>query len=472
MILYSDSVESMKRVLLTSHKFFPQHRAGTEVLTLKVAQELQRRGYEVLVVTANPPDIDARHAAGPDASQYEYEGVPVYAIEEPVRLKDYKFPYEFWHPGMKAQFDTLLRKFAPHIVHPFHCQNLSASIIDSSLEMEIPVVCSTTDFWFVCPVVQLKRPNGEVCRGPDRKALNCLTCYTPSLFPPAEQIEEALVKRIPALSSPAVAPPLRALGTKMAQAGFVATRLPSAVTATLTRPGDLRDRLNRTNAVMVPTRLMLDIFVENGINRDIIHHVPFGLDTAPLVAHENKVQDWRFRFGFIGTIFEHKGVDLLVKAFQSLPGKERALLKIYGDMSQFPEYGATIRRLIENDPAYIRLEGTFPNSKFGNVLSEIDVLIIPSRWYENTPLVLQSSLATKTPLIVTDLGGLSELVKPGVNGLLFELNNYVDLKNKMLQIMGDAQLYAKMRQSIGPERTIAAMVDDIEEVYANAASMR
>ena len=50
----------MKRVLLTAHKFFPGHRAGTEVLTLKVAQELIKRNYEVLVVCANPPDLDAR----------------------------------------------------------------------------------------------------------------------------------------------------------------------------------------------------------------------------------------------------------------------------------------------------------------------------------------------------------------------------------------------------------------------------
>jgi hypothetical protein len=56
----------MRRVLLTAHKFFPEHRAGTEVLTLKIAQELQKRGYEVKVVAANPPDLDARRKQKPN----------------------------------------------------------------------------------------------------------------------------------------------------------------------------------------------------------------------------------------------------------------------------------------------------------------------------------------------------------------------------------------------------------------------
>src|SRR5262249_10980000 len=90
----------MKRVLLAAHKFFPAHRAGTEVLTLKVAQELIRRGYEVLVVAGNPPDSDARHAVGPDTSDYKFEGVQVHVVEEPLRLRGYTFEHEYWHAGI------------------------------------------------------------------------------------------------------------------------------------------------------------------------------------------------------------------------------------------------------------------------------------------------------------------------------------------------------------------------------------
>src|SRR6185369_8959613 len=142
------------------------------------------RGFEVRVVTANPPDLDARRRDGAETSSYIFEGVPVDVVEEPLRLKGYTFTHEYFHPLMKQYFDRLFETYKPDLLHIFHAQNLSASIIDSALAHNVPVVLSTTDFWFVCPIVQLKRPDGALCRGPSKGALNCLTCYTPRLFPP------------------------------------------------------------------------------------------------------------------------------------------------------------------------------------------------------------------------------------------------------------------------------------------------
>src|SRR5262249_34131971 len=137
MIVYLNQT-IMKRVLLTVHKFFPQHRAGTEVLTLKVAQELQRRGYKDLVVTANPPDVDARHAVGEATSNYEFEGVPVHVVEEPLRLANFTFKHEFFHPQIAQHFSNIVNEFNPDLLHIFHAQNLSAGIIDVACSHELP----------------------------------------------------------------------------------------------------------------------------------------------------------------------------------------------------------------------------------------------------------------------------------------------------------------------------------------------
>ncbi|HEY9712003.1 MAG TPA: glycosyltransferase, partial [Chroococcales cyanobacterium] len=339
----------MRRVLLTVHKFFPEHRAGTEVLTLKVAQELQRRGTQVLVVTASPPDLDARHAVGPPSSDYVYEGVDVHVVGESLRLKNYTFAHEYFHPEIKQHFAEVLDSFQPTLVHIFHAQNLSASIIDACEEKGVPVICSTTDFWFVCPVVQLKRPDGALCRGPDASASNCLTCYTPELIPPREQVQEAIVKKYPAAAGLLRAIPGFMKGTVAStlRTAYWSTKLPEAVSATRHRPAVLRQAANRTGAIMVPTMLMRDIFVENGIREDLLHHVPFGLDTALLVEHQKKTASPVIRFAFIGTIFEHKGLDLLIEAFQHLPPESAARLTIYGDLNQFPEYGRRMKELAE-----------------------------------------------------------------------------------------------------------------------------
>src|SRR5262249_5185711 len=161
----------------------------------------------------------------------------------------------------------------------------------------------------------------------------------------------------------------------------------------------------------------------------------------------------------------HKGVDILVRAFQSLPANARACLKIYGDMSQFPDYANSVRALAErpgHNSDQIEFAGSFPNEKLGEVLANLDVLVVPSRWYENTPLVIQSALATKTPLVATDLGGLSELIKEGVNGFLFPVNDAAALAAKLKKFIDDSSLVKKLQANIPAERTVKDMVDDIE----------
>jgi glycosyltransferase involved in cell wall biosynthesis len=98
-------------------------------------------------------------------------------------------------------------------------------------------------------------------------------------------------------------------------------------------------------------------------------------------------------------------------------------------------------------------------------LQNLDVLVVPSRWYENTPLVIQSALATKTPLVGTDLGGLSELIHEGENGLLFPLNDAGALRKQLLRLLEDREFLHQLRDNIKPERTVADMVDDIESIY-------
>ncbi len=459
----------MKKVLLTVHKFFPEHRAGTEVLTLNIAKELQVRGYEVLVVTANPPDVDARRKEGDvkETSTYEYEGVPVHVIEEPLRLKDYRFSFEYDHPHIKEHFKKLFEDFKPDLVQIVHAQNHSASVIDVAREMYIPVIFYSTDFWFVCPIVQLKRPDGSICRGPGPGALKCLDCYTPRLFPPVEEFKQALGVKYPATAKQSNL--LHSATIKALYSAYIASKLPEATTATLKRPAKLRNTANQMQAIMVPTQLMKDIFCENGIEAKLIHHVPFGIHLDALTAHIEKVPSDIVRVGFIGTLFEHKGVDLLIKAFLALPPDAKCNLSIYGSTEQFPEYGKKLLELAadgSSNSKKITFKGTFPQAQFGEILSNIDVLVIPSRWYENTPLVMQSALATKTPLIATDLGGMAEIIEHDKTGLLFKLNSADSLKEQLLRVINDPSLLTRFRAAIKPERSVEDMVDDIEKIYA------
>jgi glycosyltransferase involved in cell wall biosynthesis len=475
----------MRRVLLTAHKFFPQHRAGTEVLTLKIAQELQARGAAVKVVAANPPDLDGRRKfdspppADEYSSDYDYEGLSVHVCEEPLRLEDYEFSFEHYHPHMKRHFLGLLDDFKPDVVLIVHAQNLSGAIIEACVEKGIPVVSYATDFWYVCPIVQLTLPDGQVCRGPGPGAIKCLTCYTPKLFPPQDQFIEAFNKKYePAGKAIESLPsPLKDVAQATLHGLYNAGKWPGAAQATVARPAILRDLANKLDSILVPTALMRDIFVENGINSGLISVVHYGIDTSKLTQYQNKTSSDLLRIGYIGTFYEHKGVDLLVEAYLSLTPEmqRRATLRLYGDEAQFPDYAKKLHDLVEKSGKAgdsISFNGTFPNDQLGAILQEIDVLVVPSRWYENTPLVMQSALATRTPLIVTDLGGMSELVKHGHNGLLFKLNDYHSLAAQILALLQDPALLATLTSNISDERTVPEMVNDIESVFDKVLERR
>jgi len=456
----------VSRVLITVHKFFPEHRAGTEVLTLKIAQDLIRRGHEVLIVTANPPDTDARYRPGEEVKRYTHEGINVVSFEEPLRLKGYKFSYEYRHPEIRERFGALIDEFRPDIVHVMHAQNLSASIVEETKSRSLPVIISPTDFWFICPIVQLKRPDGQVCEGPGPLAKNCFTCYTPELMPPVNEFIEAIDKRFPAVGKVS-----GKIGSHALYGAYLAAKYPQALKATMERPEILSTIANSADAITVPTRLMQRLFIKNGMKEDLIHHIPFGIDTAKLLDWCEKPPSDKLRIGYIGTLFEHKGVDILIRAFQALRAPERAVLKIYGSPNQFPEYANKLKTLAESCSVTrdsVLFLGTFPNDDFGKVLSEIDVMVVPSRWYENTPLVMQSALTTKTPMIATDLGGMSELIDHEKNGLLFMLNDHEDLAQQLQKLLDNPEKLTEFKRNIGPQRTIEIMVDELEALYVAA----
>ncbi len=431
---------TLARILITVHKFFPANKAGTEVLTLKIATELKRRGHEILVVSADPPAVDARHATGPEWQDYEYEGIKVHAIGESLRLKNYSYEHEFLHPEIGDHFDTILAEFKPDLVHVMHAQNLSAEVITRAKSRGLRVIFSPTDFWFICPIVQLKRSDGTICEGPGPQAEYCISCYTPELIPSSQQFVEAVHKRLPVTKFLG-----KTLTAGIGYEAYVSKKRVLAEAATRKRPEVLREIGNSVDAITVPTEIMKTLFIKNGFDESLIEKVPFGIDTS-----------------------KHKGLDILLKAFQLLPGEADAVLKVYGNTEQFPDYAAEILELADRSSIHkekIQFLGTFANDKLGEVLTEIDVLVVPSRWYENTPLVIQSALATRTPLIATDLGGMSELVKSGENGLLFKLNDEEDLARQLESILHDRSKLLEFRKNIGPQRTVLDMVNDLERLY-------
>jgi len=119
----------------------------------------------------------------------------------------------------------------------------------------------------------------------------------------------------------------------------------------------------------------------------------------------------------------------------------------------------------------VLFRGVFPKDAMANVLSEMDFIVIPSQWHENSPLILLCALASHTPVIVSDVAGLTEFVEEGKNGYRFQRGNVDELERVLRRILDEPSLLQKMSVTTDYPRTTRMMVQDVVEIYKEAGVM-
>ena len=195
--------------------------------------------------------------------------------------------------------------------------------------------------------------------------------------------------------------------------------------------------------------------------------VNFGVNLELVKGYQTprKKTDSMIRFGFIGQLSAHKGVDLLINAYLRIKS-DKISLWIYGAPDQ-DSYMDKLLRLSERSKN-VKFCGTFPREELPARLSDFDVLVIPSRWYENSPLVLLYALATRTPVIVTDVKGMSEFVKDGFNGYTFQKNNVEHLSTMMQKIVDDPSSVERLSQNAVYTKDVSDHAEDVFKLYKAA----
>ena len=151
------------------------------------------------------------------------------------------------------------------------------------------------------------------------------------------------------------------------------------------------------------------------------------------------------------------------------PGKlkkrmaEKVNFLIYGNLHKHSEYARRLESLAEGVDN-IKFCGTYPREMSADVYSKMDVLVVPSLWYD-FPLIIHEAFATKTPVIASNLGGMAEAVTHEVNGLLFERGNVSDLVLQIQRVVDEPDLIQKLKYGIPLVRSIHEDVNELEKIY-------
>lgn len=444
------------RILLAIHHFPPKYHGGAEWRAFRTANELQRQGHKVRVVAVE--QLDRSGVNGLVAHHDVFDGVPVDRLELGLPLDEMPHQRSFHNAAIADYVSGVIGEFRPDVVHLIGGYLITAGVIASARAAGVPVVVTLTDFWFLCPRITLVRGDGRLCRVPD-DPLECVTCLLDE-----RRRYRVIDQATRGASAGALVKWWRAAGAPRHGAPGHWNDYITARRQTLPR------LLRQASAVISPSQFLRDLYIQSGLRPEPFIFMRQGLETSRWLPATPRVDDGEtFHIGYIGQMSAHKGVDVLIQAFLRLaPGVRRPVLHIYGDLDRDRRYAARVRRLAARS-ADIHFEGVFDNRKVRQVHAGLDVLVVPSVWYENSPTVILEAYAAGTPVLVSDLGGMAELVQDGVSGFTFSTGNAAALAGLLQRLMDHREDLEALRAGLPPVKTVEQEVGELVGVYRQVA---
>ncbi|MFH0944243.1 MAG: glycosyltransferase [Planctomycetota bacterium] len=446
------------KILFVVHGFPPETTAGTEVLTFSLARALQRRGHEVIVFHRVADQSMENYAV----SEGTYEGLRVIRIANHL---DYgNIQQTFHNHAVEEAFRGLLRRERPDVVHFEHLIHLSAALPRICRAEGVPSVLTLNDFWFRCPTVQLIRPNRRVCSGKP-PILGCFACvsHLPALVPLVRFLSRPFRRPLAGIAR-------RYLSVMGRPCWFLTKRLSDIAWLSL-RPETMVRELLAADFIIAPSPFLKSKMIESGVPKDRLIVSDYGMETGWLERYERTDSQGRVRFGFIGSLVWYKGLRVLARAFQRLEG-EAAELHIFGDtesMEPFRKTRAEIERSVTRPGLFFH--GRYETDRLGEVLGSLDVLVVPSIWYENSPLAIHEAFQARVPVLVSDRGGMRDLVRDGAGGLRFRAGSDRDLARVMERFLKEPELAASLVRAAPAVKTVEQNAAEMELKYRQAIGL-
>lgn len=446
------------RVLIVVHGYPPLAQGGSEVYAEAHARTLRDVcGDEVLVLTR---DNDPRRPEF-DLREGRHRGVPVVRVNNTFRSVR-SFAESYTQPRLAEVAATVIDDFAPEAAHIHHLTCLSTFIPMHLASRGVPCFMTLHDYWLLCHRGQLLDRDLRVCASPGK----CGRCLDDSAASLLESSPGTLARRLGAVLPPAGRNALRATGTAVVRGlGEAVGRAPAAA-ARLTHMREVAASISRFYA---PSKAMRDTFVAAGFATDRIALWPYGFERERLAGPRTERTRGPLRIGFVGSLMVSKAPYILLEAFRQLPVNSATLdlfgapVPYHGDNS----YHAQLAPLLTLPG--VTTHGGQPAELMRQAYDAIDVLVVPSIWPENSPLVIHEAFLAGVPVVASDIGGIAELVRHGENGLLVPPGDASALRDALSRLLREPELLASLAARPPVARTIE---DDVRGLRAGYAGER
>ncbi|APG89199.1 glycosyl transferase (plasmid) [Sinorhizobium americanum CCGM7] len=385
------------RILVAAHNHPALHPGGTEIFAHDLFRAYQRAGCEAIFLGATN---QIHREARPGTS---FQGIGPAGDE--VLLWSGHFDRFFMSQvdlyGIVPDLEELLRDFRPDVVHIHHLLLLGAEfphIVRRTLP-DCRIVMTLHDYYPIChhDGLMVRTSGKELCH--KASADRCHACF----------------KDIP-------------------------------LDRFTLREQHLKALLRTVDHFVSPSRFLRQRFIEWGLAAELISVIPNGIPVRAAPARPDRNGDGRPIFGYFGNLNPWKGVPVLLEAARQLlaDGSEFELRVHGGAPFQSEGFLDEIARLFGETAPIVQQRGPYRREDITELVAAVDCTIVPSVWWENAPLVIGEAQALGKPVIASNIGGMSEMVEDGVNGLTVSPGDSRALASAMRRIIDDPDLQREL----------------------------
>lgn len=442
-------------------RYFPEQCGGIQIRLSETTPLLKRQGIESKII--------APHAA-PEAKSYRHKGIEVYRYPAFPTVKPEPNHGEFIHGGFE-QFGQWLRSQEADIYHQHQwTADCGLPHLRLAKSLGLSTIVSIRLPQAICQRHTLMEQGKTACDG-KIDVLRCSRCCDPitDSFPDAivekiSQIPLKVFETLPLPNSVYGLPTTEKTKGKwlrpFATPAFVAARQRS-----------LLEMAKYSDRIITLSEQIREMLLMNGVPPEKVLICRTGIpDSFPVAAPKATVPK-PLRVVFLGRWAKTKGIHILVEAIQALPADVPLELTIFG-ITIDKQYRQDIEQKVKDDPR-IQIKPALSRDEIPTILPQFDVLALPAQWFDVRPMVILEAHRLGLPVLGSQMGGILEMVRDGVDGLLLPPTDVSAWSEALFELATDGgNLLNQLRCGIPPVRTMEEEVAQTIAIYEELLSQR
>ncbi len=210
----------------------------------------------------------------------------------------------------------------------------------------------------------------------------------------------------------------------------------------------LRSFFGLIDAFVAPSRFLAERYIAWGLPRERMHVIGNATAAAAELPHRPR-RSRRLQLGFFGQMSLLKGIGVLLDAAEDLADEPDVVINIHGDDRNQPEaFREELAARLARAPQNVRLHGPYDNARVDALMRGMDAIVMPSVWWENAPVVIEEALRNRVPVLCSDIGGMAEAVREGLDGFHFSVGSGTELAALIRELAAEPQRLAALAQTM------------------------